>query len=363
MRIGILTQPLTSNYGCILQNYALQQTLMKMGHTPITIDIGKYTWFNWVKDFAKYIVKVCLNKKTVFPPIPTAIKKENKPLRNFVKNNIKITRTRYSQLSPKIIRRNDFDAIIVGSDQVWRPKYNWKLLPDMFLRFAEKDNIRKIAYAASFGTDKWEFNKEQTSTCASLAKQFDAISVREESGVELCQEGLGVNAVHVLDPTLLLSKKDYLKLCDKVAHRTPFVLAYILDYDDNKIKEIVEFAKCKGLSYIIKSAGGKVNENDSIEDWLSLFRDAQFVITDSFHGTVFSIIFNKDFYVFCNPKRGNSRFTSLLQLVGLENRIVEDCRIPQEEQINWDEVNQLRKDKVVFSISFLEEALELERKL
>ena len=109
-----------------------------------------------------------------------------------------------------------FDAYVVGSDQVWRPTYNLgDKLFDMYLAFADGQQVKRLSYAASFGVDKWEYSDDQTRICSELAKQFDAISVREKSGVKLCADNLGVDAIHVLDPTMLLDPSDYNKLIGK----------------------------------------------------------------------------------------------------------------------------------------------------
>ena len=129
---------------------------------------------------------------------------------------------------------------------------------------------------------KWEFTQQQTEQCAVLAKRFDGISVREKSGVALCNKYLGVNATHVLDPTLLMKSQDYIKLCSHISKREPFIFAYVLDESEEKIKSIVRFAECRGLPYIIKGADNTVSDDDTIELWLSYFRDAAFVVTDSF---------------------------------------------------------------------------------
>ena len=130
-----------------------------------------------------------------------------------------------------------------------------------------------------------------------MAKNFNGISIREKSGITLCNQYLGVNATHVLDPTLLMKSQDYIKLCSHISKREPFIFAYVLNESEEKIKSIVRFAERRGLPYIIKGADNTVSDDDTIELWLSYFRDAAFVVTDSFHGTAFSIIFNKDFYV------------------------------------------------------------------
>ena len=107
--------------------------------------------------------------------------------------------------------RYEYDAYVVGSDQVWRPNYN-PFMKAMFLGITEREDVKRIAYAASFGTSKWEFSPQMTSECAVLAKKFDMITVREKSGVDLCREYFGVEATWVLDPTMLLNREDYEKV-------------------------------------------------------------------------------------------------------------------------------------------------------
>ena len=354
MRIGISTQPLTTNYGGILQNYALQTVLRRMGHEVWTFDTLKYTWIDWGICLTKVIIKKLIGMEALFPDTPNRRTKKENPLRTFVLANILLT-TRVKHITWELTQRYNMDAFVVGSDQVWRPIYN-AYIEDMFLRFTANHQVKRIAYAASFGTDQWEYTPKQETECARLAKQFDAISVREASGVGLCKEHFGVEATHVLDPTLLLTANAYNELCKDIEPREPFVFAYILDMTEQKVAEIKSFAEVKGLPFFIKSAGSAVESSDSIELWLSYFRDAAYVITDSFHGTAFSINYNKDFFVFLNEQRGNSRFDSLLNLFNLKDRVVSSVN-PEKPSINWVEVNQLLKSERERCESWLNNAL------
>lgn len=339
MKIGIFTQPLKSNYGGILQNYAMQVVLKRLGHEPWTIDFLRFTWFDWFVVVAKVTILKCLGRKANYPQSPTKVQRQEIPLRRFARKYIQLTQPRVKSPNRSILRSYGFDALLVGSDQTWRPMYNGKIY-DMYLKLAEGMNVKRVTYAASFGTDQWEYTPEQEAECARLAKQFDAISVREASGVGLCKEHFGVEAMHVLDPTLLLTADDYNELCKDIEKREPFVFAYILDMTEQKVAEIKAFAEAKGLPYFIKSADADVSGEDSIELWLSYFRDAAYVITDSFHGTAFSINYNKDFFVFLNEQRGNSRFDSLLSLFNLKDRVVTSVN-PEKTLIDWTEVNKL----------------------
>lgn len=357
MKIGILTQPLTTNYGGILQNYALQTTLKQLGYNEVlTIDYGKYTWPEWFKDTIKITIKKLLRRDAHYKSMPSRVAKAQIPLRRFVNDRISLTVPRIDWPTRRLFKRYKFDALIVGSDQVWRPCYNSHSIEDMYLQFAKDTHIKRLAYAASFGTDSWEYTEEQTLRCSTLAKKFDAISVREESGVPLCRKYLGVESEHVLDPTMLLRASDYAELCANVVKRKPFVFAYILDKDTATLREIEAFANSKGLPLLVKSAGPNLNEDDSVELWLSYFRDASYVITDSFHGTVFSIIFNKDFGVLGNMHRGNARFESLINDFSLF-----ECVLKQPfsdiQQVDWESVNSTLDFKRRFSRNWLEKSL------
>lgn len=355
MKIGIITQPLGLNYGGILQNYALQTVLKRMGHDVWTIDYKKFTWMDWLDNSWRVLAHKFLGHNVKFGKTPSERKALESHLRRFALKNISLTVPRTKYVERKIAKKYGFEAIVVGSDQVWRPQYN-NHIERMFLSFCKEQNIKRVAYSASFGTDKWELTAKQTKMCSPLAQMFDAISVREASGVKLCRDYLHVEAIHVLDPTLLLTAEDYIRLCMAIPYREPFVFAYILDQSEDKVNEIKSFAQQKGLPYIIQSAGQFIREDDSIELWISRFRDAAYVITDSFHGTIFSINFKKEFYVYGNYSRGNSRFDSLLDLFDLRNRVI-DNGIKEIGQIDWRKVERKIDTERTKSFDFIHKNL------
>lgn len=341
MRIGIVTQPLSRNYGGILQNYALQQTLIKLGHTPYTFDLGKYTWRDWAILTIKSVIKKILGRQCSFPANPNTFYAKECILRRFVDNYISMTHPRtYTPIAKQIISYN-LDAIIVGSDQVWRPKYNYRI-GAMYLDFTKGFDIKRIAYAASFGTDEWEYTKKQTLSCKTLLEKFDAISVREKSGVDMCKTHFGTDAMHLLDPTLLLTKEEYKQLVTHIPEvKTKYLFAYILDPTDEKIQYVTRYAENLGLEVVVKGVDAQLSEEDSVENWIAIFRDAQYVITDSFHGSVFSIIFNKPFIALGNRARGMVRFDSLFEAFDLGNRLVD---LSEKESVivhtvDWTKVN------------------------
>ncbi len=234
----------------------------------------------------------------------------------------------------------------------------------MFLDFVQDKQVKRIAYAASFGTDEWEFSPEMTSICASLVQKFDFVSVREDSGVRLCKEHLGVNAVHALDPTLLLTRDDYIHLieAEKEPKSNGNLFNYILDPDTSKTDFINRVSEEMGLQpfQVLPKYQAETRTKEDVKKrikdcvfpgvstWLRAFMDAKMTIVDSFHGMVFSIIFNRPFWVLGNVNRGMSRFTSLLKLFHLEDRLL-DANQLQEVNINrpidWVSVNAILQKK------------------
>lgn len=359
MKIGILTQPLVNNYGGILQNFALQTVLKRAGHTPVTINFEHQPLAmgtgHFLASVLKRLARRALGQKQKYiNPYKEdrAIFSIQPEQYRFIKEYItKVDVTKSLTEEDDLV--NKFDAFVVGSDQVWRPLYS-PHITNFFLDFAHK-NQRKIAYAASFGTDSWEFSSELTETATRLLKKFDGISVREEGGIRLCNDYLDCTVIHVLDPTLLLRPDDYI---ESLSLDTDFakqdISTYILDDDQSKFAAISHISDSMNLRI---NSIGKVKDGrlQSIEKWLNDIRNSELVITDSFHGTVFSILFHKQFISFYNPARGNSRMISLLKSVGLENRLVEPRYIEKAlaQDIRWDDVDRQLNRLRTGSLSFL----------
>lgn len=371
MKIGILTQPLHSNYGGLLQNYALQQTLVRAGHEVETID-----WKSYDSGLRAMLYRMKVRVLHAFLPnrFPPLKYKPNNNEQAIIQRNTNhfintyINHTEAIHSYDGFVRqaaKGGYDAYVVGSDQCWRPCYN-AFLPSMFLDFVQDKQVKRIAYAASFGTDKWEFTPQQTAVCAPLAKKLDLVTVREDSGVKLCKEYLDVDAVHVLDPTMLLTKDDYIQLIEK--EKEPkfngTLFNYILDPDARKSAFIQKVAKAKGLKAFQvlpkcqTETCTKEDVKNRIEDcvfpgvttWLRAFMDAEMSIVDSFHGMVFSIIFNKPFWAIGNVSRGMSRFTSLLKMFHLEDRLLDAYHLDDvdfSKPIDWTKVNSILEEKRV----------------
>lgn len=355
MKIGIVTLPLNNNYGGVLQNWALQQVLMDMGHDPITLDA--YVRYPMTRFLMSTMLSYCyriLGKKRVLPPRPYYNRICSKFTGRFIRKHINMTNPMKDYTS-SLVKDLNLEAIIVGSDQVWRPKYQKGDIKDMFLRFAYNDDIIRVAYGASFGVDSWEFSEEQTSICKELIKKFDAISVRENSGIALCDRYMNATASHVLDPTLLIDANKYKALCKKcTVDNSNTMVVYCLD---NFIENRERFEKIASDNNLkLKMFTADSNISFTVEQWLAIFRDASIIVTDSFHGSIFSIIFQKPFFTIINKSRGESRFISLLQLLGLEGRIYTD-NLNLAPNINWSDVNRRLIKLKAQSRQFLNDSL------
>lgn len=369
MKICILTQYLGSNYGGLLQNYALQTVLKRLGHEVWTEDRrpNKLPILDTLKQ-VPLLRFLCgkKNKKRFRPSLAEkAIIEEH--TRQFVQDNIQTTVPIYSSNKKKLLKY-DFDAYVVGSDQVWRPRYSYGLY-NYFLDFTEGLKVKRAAYAASYGVDNWEFDAEQTKECKRLVQQFDYVSVREDSGINLCKSHLGIDAIHVLDPTMLLEKEDYIDLIDSRSKPNNGLYTYILDDSEEKSKIIKKI--CSKLSLTENTVMSELKFSTlgdnpiskcalaSVSDWISGFYNADFVFTDSFHGTLFSIIFNKQFITIANKDRGVARFSSLLKLFGLESRLIFSMNELTDSlvssRINYDLVNRNKENMKRISMAFLKQ--------
>lgn len=358
MRVGIVTQPLELNYGGILQNWALQQVLKRLGHDPITIDAyQRFSTPHYIYSYVRAWWKRSHGNMTYFYPRRYHGALRRKETGRFVERYIKKTKVMW-EYDRKVVKRYGMEALIVGSDQVWRTHYNKTNIEDKFLKFAEGLPLRRVAYAASFGVDYWMYTPEQTAACAPLAQQFDAVSVREASAVGYCRKYFGVEAQRVLDPTLLLTADDYQSVIDPDWDTSePYLAVYCLDITPEKRAFFNRLADERGLCVRYFTAG--INAELTIEQWLAMFCHATMLVTDSFHGTVFSILFGKEFFTLGNPHRGNARIAGLLGLLGLKSRLLSD-KEPDESgasDINWSEVYARLDEERRQSLDFLSSSL------
>lgn len=360
MKIGILTHPLGHNYGGILQNWALQQVIKKLGHEPVTIDWRNRNveWISFFRASLSCSVRRCFGQKIDFPHSPYWKNPKFAGIRRFVEKNINITRPLFkNQIIPYI--KKHFPIMIVGSDQVWRPLYI-NPIEMMFLPYRKNPGMKKIAYAASFGTEENEFSIEQAAKCKDLLKDFDAVSVREKSGINQCKAYFNCQrAMVTLDPTLLVDKDEYLNLCkDSIPDKSGYVFAYILDHNEELVQKGKELADKLGTSFKLLSADSNIQPSDTIENWLLSFRDASYIITDSFHGTAFSIIFQKPFATVYNAERGSARIDNLISLFpGIRDRVIGPYQELPSINMDFSDIAIERNKLKQSSIDFLKTAI------
>lgn len=374
MKIGVLTLRNNYNYGCVWQAYALQRVLSLMGHDvylidkeSITLDVEfKLNPFLAPFVYIKRAYRKYIKGERIYVFYVKRVNAERalilRQFSAFVDEHIQLYKCKdYASLSGA-----GFDALVVGSDQIWRKLYNDNI-EEGFLSFAKDWKVRRVSYAASFGVETMdEYSEAELASCEKLLHRFDAVSVREDSGVKICKDFFGVEACHLLDPTMLLLQEDYLELAKDIPYTEKGVFAYILDKKTEKMDIIKKIQRgldlpCFVISNYVYGTEGKDNRM-SIQhlDWLACFRDAEFVVTDSFHGVVFSIIFNKPFVLIPNQDRGLVRFNSIFRLLGLEDRVVnsvQDITPTHLKGLDYEMVNKKLEQMCEISKAFLREYL------
>jgi len=368
MKIGILTLPFNNNYGGYLQAYALM-TVLKQNGQEVELIYRKHNKrpLKWrVKYIIKNTINILLGREhgSLIPNQEKELRKKGQLMMLFVDKYI-IPRTKplYSSEALKQHAAKRYDAIIVGSDQVWRPDY----VPDVenfFLTFLS-DDTKRIAYAASFGTDKPVYSSREKEQCGQGFEWFHLVTIREKSAIQVINDfgwKSRKSPIQVLDPTMLLSKKHYESLIDKeTLIMKGKMLCYVLDSSENTQKLIENVSMETGLepiNFLDKDHWKKTGYVlPSIESWLAAFRDAEFVVTDSFHGTVFSIIFNKPFVAYANAERGADRFDSLLSQFYLTDCLYSEGKSYQHIDINWKIVNDILEKRRNESSALLKSSL------
>ena len=369
-KIGILTFHTAMNYGAILQTYALYKTIASMGHMPLIINRQATTIFSgkWKAILRYLLLKILpLNLCSFHRRLLMAKRFDIFSKKNLPNKTLPFFSSR--QLKRKKI---DVDCIVVGSDQIWNYNLSESQSPgmglDMFVNFLP-ENIKRVSYAASFGTAKWNYDTDLTFKIKTLLCKFSAISVRENSGVDICKEIFNLKAKKVLDPTLLLSQKHYDGLLqDSQLDLTPYILFFKFNWDNgfcNLIETLPDKTSLPICSINSKKESGCYRSvySPTIAQWLTYIKNAHIVITDSFHALAFSIIYNKPFVVLNNgiPERMD-RQTDLLKSLGINDRCLsyEDVlnNINSLMDLNYSEANNRLALKRKESIEFLEHSLQ-----
>ncbi len=329
------------NFGNRLQNYALQKVLTSAKCEVVTFH--RNSKIKGAKEKIKCIVQNIFKTKAY-------------RFREF---------DSYINFSEIVIGRDDFpsglsdkyDYFIVGSDQVWNPYYNFVAGKCDFLCFAE--DSQKVSYAASFGVD--EIPDERKVEYIKYIKSFKEISVREKQGAKIVKQLTGRDATVVLDPTLLLTENEWKKVEKKSFYcpKGKYVFIYALCDKNEHFKKKIEQLR-KKYEILDVRASQKNGRELSVgpSEFLYLIRNAEIILTDSFHATVFSIIFHKKFITFNRPGLNmNSRITSLAELLNLRKLVTESGDFDGETEIDYFNVDKILREERRKSYDFLEKAL------
>lgn len=377
MKIGVVTYWYgNSNYGMIMQCWAFQQYLKKMGHEPYVIRYQPER--PWYIRFAKWCLKylMCVfssNQRAVLKQEKyNAIKDKDRGFDDFRKTYLDFSERFYKNIGE--LRKNPpvADCYIAGSDQIWCYDVSFDENGKGYYLDFGSENTKRVAYAPSFG--RLIYNDNNIGALSRALSKFDSVSCREQRGVEMCKKA-GIVAQHVFDPTLLLAKEEYESLCNHKAKDDYFFIYSVNigkaeDVYWDRLKEYFPNKKIVVTPASGSITGGEIFGEEVIynyatpEEWLSLIKNAEMVITSSFHGVVFSIIFNKRFAFI--PIKGafestNNRILDLLKSLDLESLIInkpDDYKEIQSMVIDWAMVNNKRINLIEESISFLENALK-----
>lgn len=351
---GVATLWFSCNYGAILTTYALYRLLEGMGKSPVLLNYLPLWWAGFSHE------------------------PDNISVRFMKRHGIRCTEP--LETDADFNRLNDnLDTFIIGSDQVWRWLFTKQYGYAYFLDFARGEK-RKVAFASSFGIDRDERPAESVAKVRWYLRAFDALSVRERSGVDILRETYGLEGECVLDPVFLCQRGEYDKLTDgEPQPEEPYILSYVLDQNSGVCRCIAMLAKERGLRVVNMADAqsnawkresrfecGEVAADVSPEQWLNYIRHCEFFVTDSFHGVCYAIMYNRPFVCVAPPERGLTRFESILSTVGLTRCLLPpDCGETEWREalrsIAWEEVNTVLARERNRSIKWLHEALSAPR--
>lgn len=357
MKIGLLTFHSAHNYGAVLQAYATQEKVKELGYD---IEVINYCPDYLIKQKLFAIstnVSFLITIKSViesFVTFPWRIKRKIN-FEKFINQKLNISKINYK--NKKFTENLHFDTFIMGSDQVWNCKLTKGFDPIYLGNFKTKQAAKKISYAASMShyglteTEKEEFSK--------LLFNFNAISVREKELENFIKDEFQIESTTVLDPTFILSKDKWMLISVKPKVKSKYVLVYSIDLRDEAMKIASKLAQKRGLEIIELTMGVDKNifinkfQTTSPEEYLGLFENADFVVTSSFHGTAFSLIFNKSFYSLSHGNDKDSRQKTILKDLGLMDRFIKANDNLNYEPIDYSIVNPKLENLRQQSIKFL----------
>ena len=346
MKAAVITLQNIKNYGSMLQAFATQELLKREGIESVMIDYTRpdALFWNHIFGYSKHNnLLVGIVKSLIL--LPTEIRYKFL-WDSFKKKHLQSTHEKYTTLEELSANPPVADIYCSGSDQVWNSGWNGGLLKEFFLEFAPKDK-KRYALASSIGMSK--FDESEMPELSRLLNEYEAISVRETSGLELVKSLGASNAINVIDPTLTVDSTFWKQLATAPKRKNPYILIYQLGKDPNIDKYARHMAEKTGLEvvricirYDYALRYGKSALIPSFEEFLTLFANADYVITDSFHATCFSLNFNKKFWCIL-PDMYQGRILDLLKMMSLEERVVgsDFNNVDIHASIGYDRVNEI----------------------
>lgn len=358
-QVGIVTFHRAYNYGAILQVYALKNTIEKLGKKACVVDYyNNYIYKNYklFHPFRKNIVKYM---KDIFFDLRYLNQKKKRIncFEKFINSNLNLLPLEFE---------NELECVITGSDQVWNYNITGGLDDYYTLNNFQNENIKKISYAASVGDSSLILNKEEE--FKEKISKLDYISVREEETKEILSKIITNTVDVVLDPTLLLDKSEWIEKTNEIeCEKEKYIFAYVVEPDNEYIKIVNELSKRTNLKVIYADINnpGYINGYKSMYsegpmEFVNYIKNAEYIVTTSFHATVFSVIFNKNFWVVPHKKTG-ARVTNLLKKLNLMNQIIytldEFEKVDCMKKINYEISNEILNNEKEKSIDWLNNAI------
>lgn len=357
-KAAVITLHYIRNYGSVLQTYATQKKFEMMGFDTQVVDYVRPNADESVmlkdglesKGFSGNLLKSAIY--VIIKKIESI--KRNRVCIDFLNRYVHFSR-RYSDYDELKRDPPEADVYITGSDQTWNSEYNGGVLPAYYLGFAPEGK-KRIGYSVSIGMDKIP-EKEITETKHYIEK-YNAISAREDSAKQIIMDLGYENVEHILDPTMVLSGDDWRPLVAPQMIKEKYIIIYRLNPNTEMEKfarYLSEKTECKivRMSYYLTHfrEQGKMIYTPTVEQFLSLVYYADYVITDSFHCTAFSLNFHKRFFVFY-PGKYNTRIQNVLELTGTENRVVRELNYPIGE-IDYDHVDKVLNEERAKATDFI----------
>ncbi len=358
MRVAILTLAPATNYGGILQAWALRSLLADMGHEATVVSLRLRPAVALRYGVGNFLIRHHLHPtKRYYVPSRREELHTTAELRRFIAEQVVPS----EPLSPRALQRADYEVFVIGSDQVWNPDYTRPYGAENYFGdfLSESDSRPCIVYAASMGGDKWRFTPAESERIGALLSRCSAVSVREQGVCKVLGERFGVASEWVADPVMVIGRQRLLQVAG-CALSEEHTFAYLLDPTEAKNAIVQQVAQGDSVKIITSPKPHEVIP--SVEEWVAGFAGARRVVTDSFHGVVMSLVMGKEFVAVGNAARGMARFTSLISAFGVGERLIDeqcaDAVALFDSPIDWQGVEEAMVALRSRSTEFLAKSFE-----